>query len=355
MPLEKPGFSTDVGAAEVGNHTPARCALDEAELEEVRLVDVLDRFLLLAERDRERREADRAAAELDRDRVEQLAVGALEADRVHLVQLERLEWDLERDRSLVPDLGDVADPAQDPVRHPRRATGAGGDLVRRLVDDLDPEDPGRAADDQRELGRLVVAEPERHAEAVAERRRQETGARRRADEREGRQVERERARRGPLADDDVEPEVLERRVEDLLHRPVEPVDLVHEEDVARLEGREDRSDVALALEHRAGDGADADAELLAHDEREARLAEPGRPDEEHVVERLAAGAGRVESDAELLLHPLLADELVQPARAEAALELLLVGADGRGEELRRHAARLSASRTRSSAGASGSV
>ena len=147
---------------------------------------------------------------------------------------------------------------------------------------------------------------------------------RRADERERRQVERERARGRPLADDDVEPEVLERRVEDLLDRAVEPVDLVDEEDVALLEAGQDRGHVALALERRAGDRADADAELLADDEREPRLAEPRRPDEQHVVERLAARLRRVERDRELLLDALLADEVVEPARAERAVELVLV-------------------------------
>src|SRR5690606_40441586 len=47
----------------------------------------------------------------------------------------------------------------------------------------------------------------------------------------------ERDRRGtrPLADDDVDPEVLHREVEHLLDRPGEPVDLVDEEDVVLLE------------------------------------------------------------------------------------------------------------------------
>ena len=95
---------------------------------------------------------------------------------------------------------------------------------------------------------------------------------------------------GALADDDVEPEVLERRVEDLLDGAVQPVDLVDEEHVALLERGEDRRDVALALERGAGDGADADAELLADDVGEARLAEARRADEQDVVERLAARA-----------------------------------------------------------------
>ena len=43
-----------------------------------------------------------------------------------------------------------------------------------------------------------------------------------------------RARRRPLADDEVELEVLHRRIEDFLDRRIEPVDLVDEQHVARL-------------------------------------------------------------------------------------------------------------------------
>src|SRR5262249_58767563 len=118
------------------------------------------------------------------------------------------------------------------------------------------------------------------------------GARRRADERERRQVERQRARGRALADDDVEPEVLERRVEDLLDRPVEAVDLVDEEDVARLERRQDRGDVALPLERGPGDLSDADRELATHGLRERRLAEAPRPGAPQMVERGAPRPAR---------------------------------------------------------------
>ena len=229
------------------------------------------------------------------------------------------------------------------------------DLLGGLVGDLDAEDSRRAAHDRRELVLLVVAEPERHAEAVAQRRREEPGARRRADERERRQVERQRPRARALADDDVEPEVLERRIEDLLDRAVHAVDLVDEEDVLRVEPREDRRHVALPLERRAGDRADADAELLADDRRERRLPEPRRPDEEDVVERLAARLRRLQRDVELLLGPLLSDEVVESPRTQRLLDLLVAFTQRRREELARHAALLSASRTRSSAGRSGST
>ena len=73
------------------------------------------------------------------------------------------------------------------------------------------------------------------------------------------------------------------------------MDLVDEEHVARLERGEDRGDV-LALEPGAGDLPDADAELVADDLRKRGLAEARRPREQHVVERLTAGARRLERD-----------------------------------------------------------
>ena len=230
------------------------------------------------------------------------------------------------------------------------------DLGRGVVLDRDAEDAGGAAHDHRQLLGLVVAEPERQAEAVAQRRRQQAGAGGRADERERRQVERQRPRGRPLADDDVEPEVLERRIEDLLDRAVDAVDLVDEEDVTQLEAGEDRGHVALPLERRPGDVADADAELLADDLRERRLAEPGRPDEQHVVERLAARLGGRERDRELFLDGS-PGRRTRPAGAGGA-SARAPPPRGRGRPQRRrspHAACLSASRTRSSAGRSGST
>src|SRR5207244_10715123 len=108
---------------------------------------------------------------------------------------------------------------------------------------------------------------------------------------------------------------------------VATVHLVEEEDAARAAAGQDRGHVAPALERRAGRRAEADAELLADDEGEARLAEPRRADQQQVVERLTAGPGRLERDRELLLDPLLADELVQPPRPQRPVELVLVGAN----------------------------
>ena len=168
-----------------------------------------------------------------------------------------------------------------------------------------------------------MLEPERDAEAVAQRRRQQTGAGGGADQRERREVEAQRAGARPLADDDVDRAVLHRRVEDLLDRPRQPVDLVDEEDVARLERRQDRRQVALPLQRRPRDGVDARAHLDRDDVRQAGLAEARRPGQQHVVGRLAALARGRHEQRELVDDVALADEVLQPARPQRPLELVL--------------------------------
>src|SRR6185436_18300163 len=93
---------------------------------------------------------------------------------------------------------------------------------------------------------------------------------------------------------------------------------------------------------------------------ERRLAEPGRPGEQHVVERLAAPPRSFHEECELALQLLLADELLQALRSERAVQLLLAGPHGRDLDAdlsrgQRHAAFTavrSAAAIRSSASAS---
>src|SRR5207342_1357061 len=166
------------------DHAAARGALEQALLEQVGLEHVLDRVGLLADRDGQGREPDRAAAELGRDRVEQGAVAAIEAAGVDLEHLQGEGGDLGVDRAAIPDLGDVADPLQQPVGDPRRAARALCDRPRPLGVDLDPEDAGRTDDDLAQVLGAVVLEAVREAEAVAQRCGQQAGPRRGPDQRE---------------------------------------------------------------------------------------------------------------------------------------------------------------------------
>ena len=166
------------------------------------------------------------------------------------------------------------------------------------------------------LGRVVL-EPVREAEAVAQRRRQQAGPGGRADQGEGRQRQGDRAGPGALAEHDRQLAVLHRRVERLLDRPPEPVDLIDEEDAARLQRGEEGGDVGLALQRRAGGLHQRHAHLLGDDVGQRGLAEAGRAGEQHVVERLFAPARGLDEDRQLLGDLLLVDEIGQGA-ADAA-------------------------------------
>ena len=136
------------------------------------------------------------------------------------------------------------------------------------------------------------------------------------------EVDLDRARRRPLADDEVELVVLHGRIEDLLDRRVEAVDLVDEEDVAVLEVGEQRGEIAGLGDDGPGGGAEAHAQLARHDLRQRGLAEARRAREQHVVERVAARLGRLDEHLEVGARLLLADELAQQLRPQRLLRVV---------------------------------
>ena len=130
----------------------------------------------------------------------------------------------------------------------------------------------------------------------------------------GRQIDADRARAGPLADDQIELKILHRRVEDLLDRGSQAVDFVDEQDVVRLQIGQKRGEIAGALDHRPRGGAEPDPELARDDLRQGGLAEPGRAEKQHMVERLAPALRRRDEDAQIVAQLALPDEFVEDER-----------------------------------------
>src|SRR5207253_5431052 len=65
------------------------------------------------------------------------------------------------------------------------------------------------------------------------------------------------------------------------------------------------------------------------------LAQAGRPEQQHVVQRLAALACRADEDLQLLARLGLANVLAQQLGAQRALDRLLVGRSRRGRQDRK--------------------
>ena len=259
---------------------------------------------------------------------------AVEPRGVHLEQAERLARHLAGDDARAAHLGEVPDPLQEPVGDPRGAARALRDRSLALGLDLDSQDAGRAAHDPRQVAGVVVLEPVADPETVAKRRRQQARAGGGAHQGERRQVEGHGARAGALAEHDGQAPLLHGRIERLLDRAAEAVDLVDEEDRAGLQRGEEGGDVGLSLERRSGGLHQRRAQLGGHDVGERGLAQPGRTGEQHVVERLAAAPGGLDEHLELRRHLLLVDEVAQPLGAKRAVEVLLAaGQAGVGEAL----------------------
>src|SRR6185503_12341353 len=108
--------------------------------------------------------------------------------------------------------------------------------------------------------------------------------------------------------------------------------LVDEQHVVRLEVREQRSQVAGPLEHRSRGLPQIDAELVRDDVRERRLAQARRPEQQRVIERLAALPRGRDEDVELRFHAWLADVLGELAWTNGAIErLVFLGGERRDD------------------------
>ena len=329
----------------------ARGALEQTPLDEEGLVYVLDGLRRLAHGDGERREADGAAGEAVAHRVEDRPVELVEAQVVDLEQRQPIGRGLGSDDAVGADFGVVAHPLQQAVGDAGRASRPTSDFSPAVGMQRDVEDARRALDDRFELLDAVVVEPGDEAEAVAQWAGDQARARGGADQGERRDVEAYRPRRWALADHDVELAVFHRRVEHLFHRPAQAVDLVNKEDVAVLEIGEQRGDVARPLKCWTRRHPDTGLELVGDDPRQGSLAKPRRACQKEMVDGLAAAAGGLDEDVQVLAQRGLADELAEAARPEGDLLGFLLGTGSGGEQLASHrdvASSLRAWRSRSS-------
>ena len=154
--------------------------------------------------------------------------------------------------------------------------------------DLHLQQPGGTDDDFLQIFGHVIIQPFADGKTREQRRGEQAAARGRADEREARQIQPHAARVRPLVNDDVEFEILHRRVEIFLDGFLEAMDFVNEQHVAFLEIRQQPGEVAGFLDGRAAGALEVGAHGLGEDVSERGFAQTGRAAEQDVVERLAS-------------------------------------------------------------------
>ena len=145
-------------------------------------------------------------------------------------------------------------------------------------------------------------------------------ARGRADERERPHLDGMGARRRPLANDDVELVVFERRVQQLFQRGLQAVHFVDEQHLPVAQVGEDCRQVALDLQRRAGGLLECDAKFVGDNVGQRRLAQTRRPIQQHVVQRFAARLRGLDGDFKIVFDLGLPDKLAQALRPQLQLE-----------------------------------
>ncbi len=291
-------------------------ALQIAALNQERLDDILDGVARLRQRRRHGLNADRAAAVIHRDGGEITPVHGVKASGINLERAQRVVGNGAIDRSGIRRGCKIADPPQQPPGNARRAAGAARDFVGAIRRHADLEHAGAAGDDLFQLFHGIEIQPHRNAEAVAQRIGQQPRARGGADQREFCQLDLDRARCRSLADNQIELEILHRRIQHFLDRGAEAMDFVDEQNITLFEIGEKCRKIAGLGDDRPGGGAKADTKFARHDLRQRGLAEAGGADEQHMVQRLAAFTGRLDEDRKIGARLRLADEFGQQLRAQ---------------------------------------
>ena len=298
--------------------------MQQAPLNQIGLVDVLDGVHFLADGSRQGGHPDRSAGEFLDNGLDQLLVVLVKSGVVDSQHGQAPASHLPVDGPVGLHLGVVADPAEQAVAHPGRATRPGGDFPGSRRIDPDAQDFGRASHDHPQLLLGVVVEPVHDAEAGPQRRGDQPCPGGGAHQRKGGEIERHASGAGPLADDQVQLEVLQGRIEDLLDLRQQAVNLVDEQHVVGLQVGENGRQVSLDLNDGPGGGLQPHSQLVGDDSGQGGLSQAGRTVEQHVVQGLAAGAGRRHRDLQVLLDLGLAYILLQNLGAQAELVALLL-------------------------------
>src|SRR5690606_12951967 len=228
--------------------------------------------------------------------------------------------DLVGDRRGTANLRDVTYPLEQPVGDAWGTPRSNRERAGSVVGEVDTEYCRRATDDLLHGGIVVVVEPQYRAEAVTQWSGHERESGGGPDEREARQVDPHRPGRRPLADHDVDRVILHRRVQHLFDDAVEAMDLIDEEHVPLFQVGEDRDEIALTLDRGPRRHAQVHPHLGGNDRREGGLAQSRRAVEKDVVEGLLASSSRLDEDAEIVLHPVLSDVLVQASWPQRSIE-----------------------------------
>ncbi len=319
-----------------GGNAALRRTVEETKLQQIRLYDIHDGLGLLADGRRNRVQPHRAAVIFFDNGFQHATIDLVQAQRIDLQQVQRAGSDFPRYDALAAHLGKIAHTAQETQGNTRRTACPPsylGDTVRfgfYLKHGRCPLHDGLHG------CLVIVVQAVDHPETGPQGRGHQRQAGGRADNGKTRQLEPDRAGRRPLPDDDVQREILHRRVKHFFHGASQAVNLVDEENIAGAQVGQNRRQIAGAFDGRPGCDLDIDAHFVCQDMRQGGFSQPRRAVKQHVIERLATLAGGGNQNRQVFLDLFLPDQVAQVLRAQGVVYTVIgfgLGVEGAGARI----------------------
>src|SRR5271170_2932668 len=213
----------------------------------------------------------------------------------------------------------IAHAAQQTIRHARRPPATARNFRRARLVHGNSQNPRRPLHDQQQILRRIKFQPVHDPKPRTQRRHNQPRARRRPNQRETIQLIRMHPRPRPLPDNQIHAKILHRRIQNLLQRRLQAVNFIQKEKILRLQRSEHRGQVAFFLQQRPRTDLDRRTHFIRQNLRQSRLAQPRRPIQQHVIQRLSARPRRFHRNLQIFFHPILSDVIRKLLGANARL------------------------------------
>src|ERR1700733_10043370 len=316
------------------SHPTSRSPVQKPDLNQKRLIYLLERILLLRQCCSQSVQPHRPTIVLLNNRPQQPPVQLIEPMRIHLQQLQRCLRRRTINDALRPHLRIVPHPPQQAIGNSRRPPRPHRNLSGAIPIDRHTEHFSAALDHKQQLIVGIKLQAQQDPKPRPQRRRQYPRSRCSRHKRKRSNLHHMGSRRRPLPDDDVQLIVLERRIKLLLQHGLPPVNLIEKQNLLLLQIRENRGQIPLNLQRRPTCLLIPYAHLIRNNGRERRFPQPRRPKQQHVVQRLSTRLRRLQCNRKLLLRLRLPNKFSQPCRPELRLKRrIILDAPGRNQPL----------------------
>ena len=308
-------------------------AVQKADLQQIGLVNVLQRDAFFADGGGKGLQTHRAATEIADDAFQHPSVGAIQTQPVDFQRRQCHIGHMAIHAAAALDLRKVPDTLKDAVGDTGGTAGAPRDLHRTGRLNVYAQNARRAGDNGLQLLGGIKFQPQLHAKAVTKRRGQLSRPGGRADQSEPGQIQTDGAGGRAFADDDIQRIVFHRRIKHLFHTAVEAVDLVDEQHIVFVEIGQQCGQISGFFNGRAGGNADVNPHLVGNDACQRSLAQTGRTVQQHMIQRLGPQFCRLNVDLQIILGLFLTGVFVKQFGAQTALLLVVVGQCGGDDAL----------------------